>query len=216
MGENLSTKDFRDRLYGGFKDKTCEKCFETNINKVSISQPDPIPYIGPNFQQDKHRLMFIGIETYCNDPRKSFSQTEYGKFPTETIKEYFINRSVSDSKERKTYSPFWGWVNSISTDILSPGNPEEAFTRIAYTNLNKCQSRKKDASEEDFCESNYRITEEMSRNCIQKQKWVFKEITAKEVDAKSEKHARELAYSLLGSTNGVNRNKVKIESVAKE
>lgn len=38
---------------------------------------------------------------------------------------------------------------------------------------------------------------------------------SKEVDAKSEKHARELVYSLFGSVNGVNRGKVKIESVAK-
>ena len=38
---------------------------------------------------------------------------------------------------------------------------------------------------------------------------------AKEVEAKSENHAKEMVYSLFGSTNGVNRNKVKIESVSR-
>lgn len=37
----------------------------------------------------------------------------------------------------------------------------------------------------------------------------------KQVDAKSEKHAKDLVYALFGSVNGVNRKKVKIESVAK-
>lgn len=37
----------------------------------------------------------------------------------------------------------------------------------------------------------------------------------KEVDAKSENHAKDLVYSLFGSANGLNRNKVKIESVSK-
>ncbi len=37
----------------------------------------------------------------------------------------------------------------------------------------------------------------------------------KEVEAQSENHAKEKVYSLFGSTNGVNRKKVKIETVAK-
>ncbi len=38
---------------------------------------------------------------------------------------------------------------------------------------------------------------------------------SKEVEAKSEKHAKDVTYALIGSVNGVNRKKVKIESVAK-
>ncbi|MDD5337559.1 MAG: 50S ribosomal protein L18Ae [Candidatus ainarchaeum sp.] len=38
---------------------------------------------------------------------------------------------------------------------------------------------------------------------------------AKEVEAKSENHAKELVYSLFGSANGVNRNKVRIEGVSR-
>lgn len=38
---------------------------------------------------------------------------------------------------------------------------------------------------------------------------------SKEVDAESEKHAKELVYSIFGSQNGINRKKVKIESVSK-
>jgi ribosomal protein L20A (L18A) len=37
----------------------------------------------------------------------------------------------------------------------------------------------------------------------------------KEVEAKSESHAKDLVCALFGSTNGVNRKKVKIEKVAK-
>ncbi len=143
-----------------------------------------MPYIGPNFHKDSHRLMFVGIETYCNDLRKEYSNTDYGKFSTKYIKELFIDKKVTDSKGIKRYSPFWGWVNSISTEVLST-SAENAFTRIAYSNLNKCQSRKKGATEKDFCDSPYRLTEELSRNCIQKQKWIYQEIIAPEVDAQN-------------------------------
>lgn len=37
----------------------------------------------------------------------------------------------------------------------------------------------------------------------------------KEVEAKSENHAKDLVCSLIGSTNGVKRNKIKIASVEK-
>lgn len=37
----------------------------------------------------------------------------------------------------------------------------------------------------------------------------------KEIIAKSEKDAREKAYSLIGSANGLSRNKIKIEKVEK-
>ncbi len=37
---------------------------------------------------------------------------------------------------------------------------------------------------------------------------------SKEVEADTEKYARELVYSLLGSQNGVKRSEVKIESVS--
>lgn len=38
---------------------------------------------------------------------------------------------------------------------------------------------------------------------------------SREVEAKSERHAKELVYSDFGSKNGVNRNRVKIEKVSK-
>ncbi len=38
---------------------------------------------------------------------------------------------------------------------------------------------------------------------------------SKEVEAKSERHAKDVVYSLFGSSNGVKRNKVRIESVSK-
>lgn len=38
---------------------------------------------------------------------------------------------------------------------------------------------------------------------------------SKEVEAKSENHAKETVYSLFGSTNGINRNKIHVESVSK-
>lgn len=37
----------------------------------------------------------------------------------------------------------------------------------------------------------------------------------REVEAKSERHAKEKVFAEFGSANGVNRNKVKIESVSK-
>ncbi|MCD6549315.1 50S ribosomal protein L18a [Candidatus Micrarchaeota archaeon] len=38
----------------------------------------------------------------------------------------------------------------------------------------------------------------------------------KVVDAKSEKHAKELVYSLLGAQHGIRRTEVKIEQVVKK
>ncbi len=38
---------------------------------------------------------------------------------------------------------------------------------------------------------------------------------SKEIEAKTENHAKVLVYSLFGSNNGVNRQKVKIETVTK-
>ncbi len=38
---------------------------------------------------------------------------------------------------------------------------------------------------------------------------------SKEVEAKSEKHAKEMVYSLFGSQNGLNRNKIRIVGVVK-
>jgi hypothetical protein len=168
-----------DSLYNHFRDERCENCFNAINSNARIAQPEPIPYIGPNFKKDKHRLMFVGIETYCNKPRDKFSDTEYGVFDQKQIEDLFFKRKESGI----TNSPFWNWVNSIATEVLSPGNPEDAFSRIAYSNLNKCQSRRKDASEADFCDSSYKLSETLSRNCIQWQRWIFKEID--KIDARN-------------------------------
>ncbi|MBU0591244.1 50S ribosomal protein L18a [Candidatus Micrarchaeota archaeon] len=38
---------------------------------------------------------------------------------------------------------------------------------------------------------------------------------SKEVEAKTENHAKDLVYALMGSNNGTARNKIKIETIVK-
>jgi len=178
---NRSNKELWDRIYNGFDNKICNDCCKQLSEHTEISYPQPIPYIGNNFNIDETRLMFVGIESYCNDPRTNCDKTYYDKFPTEQVERLFFKKKESGVAN----SPFWNWVREISTRVLSPERKHlcEAFSRIAYSNLHKCQSRKKGSTMEVFCRSNYRINEDLSRNCIQKAGWIYHEI--EEIDAKN-------------------------------
>jgi len=140
-----------------------------------MSKPQPIPYIGPDFHRSEHRLMFVGIETYSNwPPRKDCKKTNYSEFDTALVKSMFFKEPISKDKTKNR--PFWNWVNTISTEVTSPKkDAQEAFRRIAYSNLHKCQVRK-DATEKDFDESSYQLDETSFRNCIEKAGWIYKEI----------------------------------------
>jgi len=174
MVRNRSDSELWDRLYNGFYNEICKSCFHLMHERAEIGQPEPIPYIGPNFIKDEHRLMFVGIETYGNTIRKDFNETRYNPFEQNHLENLFFKRKSGGIQN----SPFWNWVNFISTKVLSPGNPEEAFSRIAYSNLHKCQLRRKGSTDDDFYKPSYQFDEDLSRNCINKAGWIYREIDA--------------------------------------
>lgn len=163
MTINLSDEDFWRKIYDGFNSENCKSCCKQVLSFRDMSKPQPMPYIGPHFYETEHRLMFVGIETYCNwPPRKDCNTTGYSEFGTAQVRRLFFRSSPEISGIN--YSPFWQWVNIVSTEILSDKRkPEEAFPRIAYSNLHKCQSRKKGSTLEDFCSSSYQTSMVLSR-----------------------------------------------------
>lgn len=135
-----------------------------------MSHPEPIPYIGTKFYDEKKfRLMFIGIESYSNSPRKPGEKMQCQPFDTKQIRALFLKNSEESGI---TNSPFWNWVNEISTRVLNE-EPEEAFTKIAYSNLHKCQSRK---NKEDFDDPTYQLYPKLSQFCIKEEGWILREI----------------------------------------
>ena len=173
---NLSNKELWRKIYDGFNNETCRKCCQQAFSSSRyMSNPQPVPYIGPDFLQSEHRLMFVGIETYSNwPPRKNCKKIGYSKFSTAQVERLFFRKSPK--KSGIAYSPFWNWVNLISTEVLSPKkDPQEAFRRIAYSNLHKCQVRD-GLTKDDFDESSYQIDEKSFRNCIQGAGWIYQEI----------------------------------------
>jgi hypothetical protein len=126
--------------------------------------------------------MFVGIETYGNwPPRKDCEKTGYDAFSTAQVERLFFRKSTN--KSGIEYSPFWNWVNVISTEVTSPKkDPQEAFRCIAYSNLHKCQVRD-GSTKKDFDESSYQIDKVSFRNCIQRAGWIYKEI--EEIGAKN-------------------------------
>jgi hypothetical protein len=183
MIRNLSDKELWNKIYSGFDIEICRECCQQIFSSSKyISKPQPIPYVGPDFRRSKHRLMFIGIETYGNwPPRKDCKKTGYCEFGTREVERLFFRKQIKISGIK--YSPFWKWVKVISTEVTSPTkDPQEAFRRIAYSNLHKCQVRD-GSTKNDFNESSYQIDEVSFRNCIQKARWIYKEI--EEIRAKN-------------------------------
>jgi len=195
---NLSNEEFWNHIYRKFDNKICNDCCKHITSFRNMSNPQLIPYIGPDFGKDIHRLMFVGIETYCNNKRDNCKEMEYDIFDTDQVESLFFEREP----EENGYSPFWKWVRRISEEVLEKES-EDAFRHIAYSNLHKCQSRRREG---DFCSSSYEIIEELSRNCIQRAGWIYLEIG--EIGAKNviifsgRAHECLLARLFLGDNEG--------------
>lgn len=158
--KNRSNRILWDSLYSGFNNIVCNECIEQVSQTRIMSNPQPIPYIGPNFGQDPYGILFYGIETWDNFPRIEGSKADYNVFSTKQVEKlYFEN-----------YSPFWFWVAAIAEKVLLP-NFGFPFAHIAYSNLIKCQARK----ENNFYSPHYELSE-TSLNCIRKAGWIFREI----------------------------------------
>lgn len=177
MFGNLA-ESFRDHVYEDFDNETCRRCYqEVRSSKRTLSRPQPFPYVGSNFYDSEKRLMFIGIESYSNQNRKSIEDLEPNIFETEQVERLYFGKKESGIK----YSPFWQWVRVISTEILAPKNLDKdnklkyAFTRIAYSNLHKCQNRKENSSPN---KSTYQLLKTLSWNCIKDARWIYREIDA--------------------------------------
>ncbi len=178
MKRNFSDKELWNKIYANFDNEICRKCcqqiFSSSPAKY-ISKPQPMPYIGPDFRRSKQHLMFVGIETYGNwPPRKCLQNRGYCEFGTAEVERLFFERQKE--KSRIKYSPFWRWVKEISMEVTSPTkDPQEAFRRIAYSNLHKCQVRD-GPTRKDFDDRKYQLDELSFRNCIQRAGWIYKEI----------------------------------------
>lgn len=196
--DNLSNEELWDQIYNGFSNEVCKDCCNHALPFRDMSNPQPIPYIGPNFSKDSYRLMFVGIETYCNEKRDNCKETKYDEFYTDQVKSLFFEMHPEDNR----YSPFWKWVKKITEEVFET-EPEDAFKYIAYSNLHKCQSREKGG---DLCSSNYETIEELSINCIQKAGWLYREI--EKIGAKNviifsgRRHGCLLAKLFLGDNGG--------------
>jgi hypothetical protein len=168
VGDNNSNKDLWDQIYKRFRNDVCKDCCNHILPFREMSKPQPIPHIGSSFSRDRYRLLFVGIETYCNEKRDNCEETDYDVFNRADVKSLFLEMNPKENGR----SLFWKWVKKISVDILET-EPEEAFEHIAYSNLHKCQSRKKGG---DLCSPRYEICEKLSKNCIQKAGWLYREI----------------------------------------
>ena len=175
MFNNLA-QDFGERIYRNFDNEICKQCFQqATSNNLNLSNPQPLPYVGSIFPDDEKRLMFVGIESYSNRTRECIEDLEPDVFDTEQVENLYFGNKESGVK----YSPFWEWVRVISTEIIAPKNLDKkskleyAFPRIAYSNLHKCQNWKaKNGSDT----TTYNLFEPLSENCIQKARWIHKEI----------------------------------------
>ena len=166
--KNLSDSNLWKLLYNGFSGNGCRKCFtEVSVTK-DTSNPQPIPYIGPDFGKDPFGLFFCGIETYCNDTRNQCPNDVYDIFPTSQVESLYFEKEPKVNN----YSPFWKWVRTISENLLKP-EFENPFRHIAYSNLIKCQSRSKG---KNFRDSKYELSSEIATNCIRNCGWIYREI----------------------------------------
>jgi len=177
MIKNLASEVLWNKIYGGFKNEVCRSCYDCIPPSRYLTFPQPIPFIGSNFHKSKHRLMFVGIESYSyKSRRESRDQIGIEEFGTEQVENLFYGKKESGLK----YSPFWKWVRVISTKIFSTQDLETALSRIAYSNLHKCQARKKGSDPDD---SSYQLVEILSEKCIKEAGWIFHEI--QEINAKN-------------------------------
>jgi hypothetical protein len=172
---NLSTEDLWDEIYKGFNSKICSDCYKQAILSRDMSNPQPIPYVGPEFGKDQYSLFFCGIETYFNEKRKDFASVKYDMFPTSQVESLYFEKEP----EKNNYSPFWKWVRRISEEVLKL-KPSDTFKHIAYSNLIKCQSRRKGG---DFFSSSYELSNELPTNCIKRAGWIYREI--EKIEAKN-------------------------------
>ena len=169
MVKNFASKELWNKIYNRFENEICKNCFDCIPASRSMTFPEPIPFIGPNYFGSKHRLMFVGIETYSRKTkRESRDKIGYEKFKTEQIENLFYGKKESGIK----YSPFWEWIRVISTKVFST-DLATAFSQIAYSNLHKCQARKIGSDPDD---SNYQLVKNLSRKCIKEAAWIFHEI----------------------------------------
>jgi hypothetical protein len=96
LEENRSNRKLWDDLYDGFNNSIGEKCYRQKPNDKTNSFPQPIPYIGPKFFDDKYRLIFVGIETWSNNKRDSLDILDYTSFDKENTAETAKEAIIGD------------------------------------------------------------------------------------------------------------------------
>jgi len=173
---NLAETYWED-IYKNLNKGICRTCYQEVVgsSKRNLGRLQPIPYVGALFGDRKERLMFIGIESYSSEKRRSEEDWEFDEFKTQQVEDLYFGRKGSGVE----YSPFWEWVRVISTKILSPehldkkGKLEYAFPRIAYSNLHKCQNWR---ANQDSSKTTYNLIEMLSTNCIKRARYVYDEI----------------------------------------
>lgn len=85
---------------------------------------------------------------------------------------FLLMNNISDLFFNNT-KPFWHWVREISKYVFNVETDQEAFPYFAYSNIHKCQAAKNKKSLYNY---DYVIQKELSKNCVQKAGWIYREI----------------------------------------
>jgi hypothetical protein len=197
---NVWLKKLWDRIYKGnsqvnFNGEMCKNCCTDLLRSHAVSFPQPFPYIGSFFFFSKYRLLFVGSESFGNNPRGKENpklEVDYGPFlridDDDSLDEEFWGHIIKENSE----SNFWKWVINISINLEGekPNNQEikdnEALYHMAYSNLLKCQVRPRKDEKEDkitLNNSTYQRNKKVINNCITTAQWIYREI--EEIDARN-------------------------------
>jgi len=64
MEQNISTYELWDKIYKKFENNICRQCFAQTASKHGISHPQPIPFVGSEYEKTKFKLMRISINLW--------------------------------------------------------------------------------------------------------------------------------------------------------
>ena len=172
MVHNIA-QQYHKEIYGNDykklkKSTDCNECREyCKSNNLKQSHPVPLNYIGCEFKNDKHKILFVGLEAYYTNKYKKDCTIRNGQTPDPT--RYYFNDYEMDKLFFEENSGFWRWVREISREVIK--KDDESFNYVAWTNLHKCK-----VHPETIAESGYKFNPKISENCIQNCKWIYNEI----------------------------------------
>jgi len=172
MVHNIA-EHYHKKIYGNNYNKLinsddCKNCRKyCKNNNLKQSHPVPLNYVGCEFNNDKYKILFVGLEAYYLNKYKKKCTIKNRQIPDPT--RYYFDDYDMDQLFFEENSNFWRWVRNISKEVIK--KDDNSFNYIAWTNLHKCK-----VHEKTIAVPGYTPNPEISKNCIKNCKWVFKEI----------------------------------------